>query len=130
MNKTYIVVLANIGSLYLSINSYILYNRYEGIINENKFINDYEIVNFYCRSRTSSTLHLKYQGKKYYVSITGLSFSSCKDLEKGISKIDFYYDEIGDEIFTKYTLNVKMVIFFFIFFIFTLGFWFLPRKYW
>jgi hypothetical protein len=130
MNKACIVILFNIGSLFLSIDSYILVNRYEGIINENKIIKDYEIVNVYCEVKRSSSVKLKYHDKIYFVSIYAMSYSNCTKFEEGIRKIDFYYDEIGDEIFTKYSINIKMVVFFFIFFLFTLGFWLLPRKYW
>lgn len=128
--KNLIIIIVNISLLYLFYYSYNKFNTYENIITKNQTISDYRITNIYCHNRISSNLDLIYNEKEYNVSISGLGFYKCDKLNNGSLKIDFYYNEKEDEIFTKYSVNKKQVYFFLIAFIFTLGFWLLPKKYW
>ncbi len=123
-------MIANISFLYLSISSYNKYNRYNEIIYKKEFISNFKIINVYCHTRTSSNLDIYYNNKSYNVSVSGLGYYSCEKLKYGLLKIKFYYDKENDKIFTIYSTNKKIVIFIFITFFITLGFWFLPQKYW
>ena len=127
--KIGIMIIANIATLSLFLYSCYEYISRGKIMTSGNYIENYEVLKYYCwgGTRGGSTVNIRYNSKVY---IVGISYTSCDDLKKKQRNVKFYYNKDTDEIFTPSELNIKMVIFFGFWFILTIVFWFLPKKYW
>ena len=123
-----LLIIINIVTLCIFLYSYYDYRSRKKIIASGNYIENYEILKYYCwgGTRGGSTVDVRYNSKIYSV---GISYTSCEDLKDKKGDIKFYYNKDIDIIFTP-GLNFGIVIFCGFWFILTMLPWFLPKKYW
>ena len=100
------IILINIGILAVAVYSWLLYNRIQTIINSEKPIQNYSVLEVYCRSRnTSSSILIEFNGKQYYVAV-----DRDKCIQFDPQKIQFFYDKERDKVYEEGGLSIRHVV--------------------
>lgn len=64
------VILINIGALAFAVYMWFIYDHRQTIFNSEEPIQNYSVLEVYCRSRnTSSSILIEFNGKQYYVAV-------------------------------------------------------------
>ncbi len=85
------VILVNIGLLAAAVYMWLIYDHRQTIIKSEEPIQNYSVLEVNCRRRTSSSIVIEFNGKRYYV---GISRDKCVQFDP--QKIKFFYDEGGN----------------------------------
>jgi hypothetical protein len=100
------IILINIGILAVAVYSWLLYNRIQTIINSEEPIQNYSVLEVYCRGRsTSSSILIEFNGKQYYV---GIARDKCIQFDP--QKIKLFYDKERDEVYEEGGLSIRHVV--------------------
>lgn len=106
INKELIsVILVNIGLLAAAVYMWLIYDRRQTIINSEEPIQNYSVLEVNCRSRTSSSIVIEFNGKRYYV---GIAKDKCIQFDP--QKIKLFYDKERDEVYEESGLAVRQVV--------------------
>ena len=105
------VILLNIGLLAILIYAWFSYNHRKAIVNCEKAITDFSVLEVNCSSgyRGGSNLLIKFNTKQYYVGITT---SQCKSFNP--QTIRLFYDKECDEIFDQHDVTARYIAWYFI----------------
>ena len=105
------VILLNVGLLAILIYVCFSYNHRKTIVNCEKAITDFSVLEVNCSSgyRGGSNLLIKFNAKQYYVGITT---SQCKSFNPQTIKL--FYDKECDEIFEQHDVTVRYIAWYFI----------------
>ena len=111
MKQVLQVFFINIVSLFIFIYACITYNHRQAIINTERPIENFSVLEINCSSgyRGGSTLLVEFNAKKYYVGITS---RQCKSFT--LDKVKIYYDKEKDKLFERDELTIKIIVFYFI----------------
>ena len=107
--KKYILV--NIILLAIFVYVWFSYNHRNTIVNYEKAITNYSVLEVNCSSgyRGGSNLLIEFNSKQYYVGITA---SQCKYFNP--KKIIFFYDNENDKIFEQHDVTIRYIVWYFI----------------
>ena len=107
--KKYILV--NIILLAIFVYVWFSYNHRNTIVNCEKAITNYSVLEVNCSSgyRGASNLLIEFNSKQYYVGITT---RQCKSFNP--REIKLYYDRAKDEVFEQNELTIRYVVLYFI----------------
>lgn len=64
------VILVNIGLLAAAVYMWLIYDHRQTIIKSEEPIQNYSVLEVNCRRRTSSSIVIEFNGKRYYVGIS------------------------------------------------------------
>ena len=108
------VLFINIALLFILIYVCISYNHRQAIINTERPIENFSVLETDCRSNRSgsSILLVEFNGKKYHVGVTYDQCKSCKSFT--LDKVKIYYDKENDKLFERDELAIRIVVFYFI----------------
>ena len=108
------VLFINIVVLFVFIDACISYNHRQAIINTERPIENFSVLETDCRSNRSgsSILLVEFNGKKYHVGVTYDQCKSCKSFT--LDKVKIYYDKENDKLFERDELAIRIVVFYFI----------------
>ena len=109
MKQVLQVLFINIALLFILIYACISYNHRQAIVNTEKPIENFSVLDINCNSRMGSTLTVEFNAKKYYVGIT---YPQCKSFT--LDKVKIYYDKENDKLFERDELAIRIVVFYFI----------------
>lgn len=99
----------NIALLFILIYVCISYNHRQAIVNTERPIEDFSVLEINCSSgyRGGSTLLVEFNAKKYYVGITS---RQCKSFT--LDKVKIYYDKENDKLFERNELTIRYIVFY------------------
>ena len=105
------VIFLNVGLLVILIYAWFSYSHRKTIVNCEKAITDFSVLEVNCSSgyRGGSNLLIKFNAKQYYVGITS---SQCKSFNPQTIKL--FYDKECDEIFEQHDVTVRYIAWYFI----------------
>ena len=105
------VLFINIALLFILIYVCISYNHRQAIVNTERPIEDFSVLEINCSSgyRGGSTLLVEFNAKKYYVGITS---RQCKSFT--LDKVKIYYDKENDKLFERDAFPIRYLVVFFI----------------
>lgn len=105
------VIFLNVGLLVILIYAWFSYSHRKTIINCEKAITDFSVLEVNCSNgyRGGSNLLIKFNAKQYYVGITT---SQCKSFNP--QTIRLFYDKECDEIFDQHDVTVRYIAWYFI----------------
>ena len=105
------VLFINIALLFILIYVCISYNHRQAIVNTERPIEDFSVLEINCSSgyRGGSTLLVEFNAKKYYVGITS---RQCKSFT--LDKVKIYYDKENDKLFERDAFPIRYIVFYFI----------------
>lgn len=108
------IILITICLFSICVYNYALYIHRQAILNLEKPISNYHVLEINCRSgyRGASNILIEFNKKQYYV---GISKNQCKSFKP--QNINLYYDKENDIIFEKNDLTIKDLVFYFILFL-------------
>ena len=109
MKQVLQVLFINIVALFTFIYVCISYNQRQAIINSERPIENFSVLEINCSHRTGSTLLVEFNAKKYHV---GINISQCKSFT--LDKVKIYYDKENDKLFERDSLPIRYLIVFFI----------------
>ena len=114
MKQVLQVLFINIVCLFILIEGCITYNHRQAIINTERPIENFSVLETDCRSNRSgsSILLVEFNGKKYHVGVTYDQCKSCKSFT--LDKVKIYYDKENDKLFERDELAIRIVVFYFI----------------
>ena len=95
------------------------YHHRNEIVKSEQPITDYSILEV-SKSKYSSVIRVEYAAKDYFV---GVSRKQCE----GTESVMLYYDKKHDTVFEKEELSMRLVVFFFATFAFSLLLWAYPE---
>lgn len=99
-------ILLNIGILVFFVYVWLTYNHRQTIINSEKHIQNYSVLEVYCQTRrNSSSILIEFNGKQYYVAV-----ARDKCIQFDPQKIKFYYDREKDDVFEASELGVRHIV--------------------
>lgn len=103
------VLFINIALLFILIYVCISYNHRQAIVNTERPIEDFSVLEINCSSgyRGGSTLLVEFNAKKYYVGITS---RQCKSFT--LDKVKIYYDKENDKLFERNELTIRYIVFY------------------
>lgn len=105
-----LLILINLGCLTLFLEAWLSYNHRQNIIEFEKPLNNYSVLEIDAHSpRMSSSIKINYNNKVYYV---GLTSKQCKSFNP--QNVKLYYDKDGDAVFEQNELNERIIVFYFI----------------
>ena len=87
----------------------ITYNHRQAIVNTEKPIENFSVLDINCNSRMGSNLLVEFNAKKYHV---GISARQCESFT--LDKVKIYYDKENDKLFERDELAIRIVVFYFI----------------
>lgn len=106
INKELIsVILVNIGLLAAAVYMWLIYDRRQTIINSEEPIQNYSVLEVNCRSRTSSSIVIEFNGKRYYV---GIAKDKCIQFDP--QKIKLFYDKERDKVYEESGAVVRHLV--------------------
>ena len=109
----------NVICLLFALGSSIDYAYRSRIMNDLGPIQDFVVVDsIYCGRRSSSEITLSYKNKLYYVRVGSKVYKS--DYKRNLR---YFYHEKRDMIFEEHTLEINIIVFFYIFFVISLLIW-------
>ena len=105
------VIFLNFGLLTIFVYAWFSYNHRNTIVNYEKAITNYSVLEVNCSSgyRGGSNLLIEFNSKQYYVGITT---RQCKSFNP--REIKLYYDRAKDEVFEQNELTIRYVVLYFI----------------
>ena len=105
------VIFLNFGLLTIFIYAWFSYNHRNTIVNYEKAITNYSVLEVNCSSgyRGGSNLLIEFNSKQYYVGITA---SQCKYFNP--KKIKLFYDKENDKIFEQHDVTIRYIVWYFI----------------
>ena len=103
------VLLINIALLFILIYVCISYNHRQAIVNTERPIEDFSVLEINCGWKLGSTLTVEFNAKKYYVGITS---RQCKSFT--LDKVKIYYDKENDKLFERDAFPIRYIVFYFI----------------
>lgn len=101
------VLFINIILLFTLIYTCISYNHRQAIVNTERPIENFSVLEINCRRRQGSTLLVEFNAKKYYV---GISYGQCKSFT--LDKVKIYYDKENDKLFERDELTIRYIVWF------------------
>lgn len=103
------VLFINIALLFILIYVCISYNHRQAIVNTERPIENFSVLEINCSSgyRGGSTLLVEFNAKKYYVGITS---RQCKSFT--LDKVKIYYDKEKDKLFERNELSIRYIVFY------------------
>lgn len=100
------IILINIGTLAVAVYGWLLYNHRQTTINSEEPIQNYSVLEVYCRSRKrSSSILIEFNGKQYYVAV-----ARDKCIQFDPQKIKLFYDKERDEVCEGGWMTVRHLI--------------------
>ena len=114
MKQVLQVLFINIIALFYFIYACISYNHRQAIINTERPIENFSVLETDCRSNRSgsSILLVEFNGKKYHVGVTYDQCKSCKSFT--LDKVKIYYDKENDKLFERDAFPIRYIVVFFI----------------
>ena len=109
MKQVLQVLFINIVALFTFIYVCISYNQRQAIINSERPIENFSVLEINCDRKSGSTLLLEFNEKKYHV---GINISQCKSFT--LDKVKIYYDKENDKLFERDDLPIRYIVFYFI----------------
>ena len=113
MKQVLQVLFINIVCLFILIEGCITYNHRQAIINTERPIENFSVLEINCHTgyrSNGSTLLVEFNAKKYYVGISSRQCSKPFTLDK----VKIYYDKEKDKLFERDELTIKIIVFYFI----------------
>lgn len=99
------VILVNIGLLAAVVYMWLIYDHRQTIIKSEEPIQNYSVLEVNCRRRTSSSIVIEFNGKRYYV---GISRDKCVQFDP--QKIKFFYDKERDKVYEESGAVVRHLV--------------------
>ena len=99
------VILVNIGLLAAAVYMWLIYDHRQTIIKSEEPIQNYSVLEVNCRRRTSSSIVIEFNGKRYYV---GISRDKCVQFDP--QKIKFFYDKERDKVYEESWAVVRHLV--------------------
>ena len=99
------VILVNIGLLAAAVYMWLIYDHRQTIIKSEEPIQNYSVLEVNCRRRTSSSIVIEFNGKRYYV---GISRDKCVQFDP--QKIKFFYDKERDKVYEESGAVVRHLV--------------------
>ena len=109
MKQVLQVLFINIVALFTFIYVCISYNQRQAIINSERPIENFSVLEINCDRKSGSTLIVEFNEKKYHV---GINIRQCKSFT--LDKVKIYYDKENDKLFERDELAIRIVVFYFI----------------
>ena len=109
MKQVLQVFFINIALLFILIEGCITYNHRQAIVNTEKPIENFSVLEIDCRRKIGSTLIVEFNAKKYYVEI---NYHECKSFT--LDKAKIYYDKENDKLFERDAFPIRYIVFYFI----------------
>lgn len=109
MKQVLQVLFINIVVLFILIEACISYNHRQAIVNTEKPIENFSVLEINCHTRMGSSLLVEFNAKKYYVGIT---YPQCKSFT--LDKVKIYYDKENDKLFERDAFPIRYLVVFFI----------------
>lgn len=100
------VILINIGVLAFAVYMWFIYDHRQMIFKSEEPIQNYSVLEVYCRSiRRSSSILIEFNGKQYYVAV-----DRDKCIQFDPQKIQFFYDKERDKVYEEGGLSIRQVV--------------------
>lgn len=100
------VILVNIGLLAAAVYMWLIYDRRQTIIKSEEPIQNYSVLEVYCRGRsTSSSILIEFNGKQYYVAV-----ARDKCIQFDPQKIKLFYDKERDKVYEECGAVVRHLV--------------------
>lgn len=100
------VILINIGALAFAVYMWFIYDHRQMIFKSEEPIQNYSVLEVYCRSiRRSSSILIEFNGKQYYVAV-----DRDKCIQFDPQKIQFFYDKERDKVYEEGGLSIRQVV--------------------
>lgn len=99
------VILVNIGLLAAAVYMWLIYDHRQTIIKSEEPIQNYSVLEVNCRRRTSSSIVIEFNGKRYYV---GISRDKCVQFDP--QKIKLFYDKEKDKVYEESGAVVRHLV--------------------
>ena len=109
MKQVLQLLFINIALLFILIYACISYNHRQAIVNTEKPIENFSVLDINCNSRMGSNLLVEFNAKKYHV---GISARQCESFT--LDKVKIYYDKENDKLFERDAFPIRYLIVFFI----------------
>ena len=109
MKQVLQVFFINIALLFILIEGCITYNHRQAIVNTERPIENFSVLEIDCRRKIGSTLIVEFNAKKYYVEI---NYHECKSFT--LDKAKIYYDKENDKLFERDAFPIRYIVFYFI----------------
>ena len=109
MKQVLQVFFINIALLFILIEGCITYNHRQAIVNTEKPIENFSVLEIDCRRKIGSTLIVEFNAKKYHV---GIHIRQCKSFT--LDKVKIYYDKENDKLFERDAFPIRYIVFYFI----------------
>ena len=109
MKQVLQVLFINIIALFYFIYACISYNHRQAIINTERPIENFSVLEINCNRKSGSTLLLEFNAKKYHV---GINIRQCKSFT--LDKVKIYYDKENDKLFERDAFPIRYIVVFFI----------------
>ena len=109
MKQVLQVLFINIALLFILIEGCITYNHRQAIVNTERPIENFSVLEIDCRRKIGSTLIVEFNAKKYYVEI---NYHECKSFT--LDKAKIYYDKENDKLFERDAFPIRYIVFYFI----------------
>ena len=101
------VLFINIICLFIFIYVCKVYNHRQSIINTERPIENFSVLEINCGRKLGSTLTVEFNAKKYYV---GINIGQCKSFT--MDKVKIYYDKENDKLFERDDLPIRIIVFY------------------
>ena len=99
----------NIALLFILIYVCTSYNHRQTIVNTERPIENFSVLEINCNRKSGSTLLLEFNAKKYHV---GINIRQCKSFT--LDKVKIYYDKENDKLFERDAFPIRYIVVFFI----------------
>ena len=109
MKQVLQVLFINIVALFVFIDACITYNHRQAIVNTERPIENFSVLEINCNRKSGSTLLLEFNAKKYHV---GINIRQCKSFT--LDKVKIYYDKENDKLFERDAFPIRYLVVFFI----------------
>ena len=109
MKQVLQVLFINIVALFVFIDACITYNHRQAIVNTERPIENFSVLEINCNRKSGSTLLLEFNAKKYHV---GINIRQCKSFT--LDKVKIYYDKENDKLFERDAFPIRYIVVFFI----------------
>ena len=107
MKQVLQVLFINIALLFIFIYVCKVYNHRQSIINTERPIENFSVLEINCSRKLGSTLTVEFNAKKYYV---GINIGQCKSFT--LDKVKIYYDKENDKLFERDDLPIRIIVFY------------------
>ena len=109
MKQVLQVLFINIALLFILIYICISYNHRQAIVNTERPIENFSVLEIDCNWKYGSTLTVEFNAKKYYV---GINVKQCKSFT--LDKVKIYYDKENDKLFERDAFPIRYIVFYFV----------------